>query len=250
METFYYLEKALGALSPVEQKRFEKFLSSAYFHKRHFHNSHLHKFYKILKSEIIRATLKTHTKPDKLKSNFLSNELIFDKDNIIQKIYPDKRTGCKNQFIKLSSELLSYFLDFLSIESFKGSSFFYKISILNELNKRNLDDFFWHYCRVDRFDELNCKFEEPGQSYYIWKLVQALNIHKEKKINSISSRHLLEEGQIDYDTEKHLLKKYLKKELINLLSRQQARQQENSPETNIQLQLLSTKKPQVFRPTA
>lgn len=222
METFYYLEKALRSLSPVEQKHFEKFLSSSYFHKRHFHNSQLLKFYRNLNAGINRIPRKNQLRTKEQHSFNFTKDLLSDESEIIKKIFADRKPDSRNQLFKLKSELISCFLDFLSIESFTGNSVFYKLSILNELNRRNLEDIFWHFCREDRFDELNSAFEEPQKSFYIWKLVQALNKHKEKKTCSVSYSHSFDESKIDYETEKQLLIKYTEKELADIRSRQQS----------------------------
>lgn len=221
METFYYLEKAFFSLSFEEHKRFDKFLRSSYFLKRHRHNSPLHKFYRLLKGEIIPKSLAINYRLNKTKSSIHHVNRIIDTSSLIKKIYPDKFLDCNKQFIKLCSELLSYFLDFLSVESFLRDSVYYKISILNELNNRNLDDFFRHYCKEDRFDELNCISKETQQAYFVWKLVQTLNIHKEKKIKLSPCVDIVKETHIDYDVEKQMLKNFLKKELTSLLSRKQ-----------------------------
>lgn len=204
-------------MNSIEHKHFEKFLSSSYFHKRHYHHSQLLEFYKIIVSRYNQLPLQKNIHTNKPDSFTISKNL-FSEDDVIRKIYHDKKPESRNRFLKLKSELLSCFLDFLSIESFTRNTVYYKISILNELNKRNLDDIFWHYCREDRFNELNNEIEEPNQSFYVWKLVQALNIYKEKNMGS-SSCQLLREGYVDYDVERYLLIKYFKQELADLQSR-------------------------------
>jgi hypothetical protein len=200
METFYYFEKALLSLTKAEHKRFEKFLRADYFKKKHSHHSAVFLFYMLIKINILKPRNKKFT--------------VAEWDIIIKDIYAYKKNDsafCKRRLILLKSELLSYLMDFINIETTLRDKAKFKISLLNELINRNLLDIFDHFCKAKHFKEIDPNYTEPDASNLYWKLIKTANRRKER--NGFITE------DIDYDIEKMLLRKYLRSELNELNKR-------------------------------
>lgn len=199
METFYFLEKAHLSLSNEELIRFEKFLHSPYFTNNHANNEAIKKLFKRIKPLISK------------KCNLSG----FDWIKSVGTKFSNKTLDTKN-VSKIKSELLSYLLNFFSAERLLRKSFLCKISVLEELNRRNLDDCFRHYCTNSRFNELNTEKADAGYSFQLWRLVKTLNRNKEKGDQSFLESNQSDNNHMDYQIEKHLLRKCFKEELTNL----------------------------------
>jgi hypothetical protein len=134
-----------------------------------------------------------------------------DWDTIFEKVSPDIVQVNDVYKSKIKSGLFNYIKDFLTIESFKKDKINYKISELNELEKRGLDDLFDHNCKSKYFYTFLANYSEPESSYYYYKIYQMALKHKEKNRGSVDSS--------DYLLEYNLLLNYIKKEVPRIFSK-------------------------------
>jgi hypothetical protein len=195
------LIETIWSFSDIELQRFDKFLRSPYFKKEHFNNSKVYELFKILKSYFFRFPV------DKRTAQHIP---ILNLEKVINKMFPSltcpedkqKRLG------KVCSELISYILNFFAVENFQCCKVDFRISLSEEILKRNLSCLFEHNWKVKYFGGIYSE-DEVTNVYHRYLLIRLANLHNEK----------CKVSRPDYELEIMLFKKYQKNIIFELRRR-------------------------------
>ena len=193
------LIETMWSFSYKELQSFNKFLSSPYFKKEHVNNSKIQELFKILKLYFSRFPENKRTK--------LHHLPVINWDKVSEKLFPaiSGSEGKKRRLCKLSSELISYILDFFAVESYQNRKVDYRISLSQEILKRNLSSLFEHNWKVKYFSGIYSE-DEVTNIYHRYMLIRLANLHKEK----------IKQNDIDYELELMLFRKYENKTISDL----------------------------------
>ena len=202
MDSYYYIEKALRSLSVDELKRFEIFLHSPYFKKKHTYYKDICELFQFLKNNYFH-----HYRIINQKIDF---------DLILKNIYPAKANKSAKFISELKSEFFHYLLDFIKVEVVLGNIFGCYLTLLEDLERRNLTNLFDHIVKTKFVD----MFNKTRDVYDEYKTYHLMNEHRKKT--------LFKFDEVDYIIEHGILLEYYKREKEKILLKMQCEDKEEA----------------------
>lgn len=202
MRIHILLTEAMRSFTREELHRFDKFLLSPYFVKKHLNKKKVYELFKILESYFQQYKKKKGPSSQQLP---LINWVIVS-NKLFQSL--DLQELKQKRLNKLCSELISCILDFFAVENFINKKVEVRTSLSYDILERNLSNLFDHCWKVKYFNGIYSE-DEVTSVYHRYQIIRISNLHKEKCKDLIP----------DYSLELFLLKRYYEESVSEIYER-------------------------------